>query len=131
MRNKIEQYELKLSESEIIDVIAKHEQLSKNEENRAFAEFKVTATSMKQELEIMRVKQDIELQDLKKQQDYLEMQLAKKQGNKKDLERELEELQDALDAMEKQLCDIDKRVILKKRYVIQQSQRNINKSAAN
>jgi hypothetical protein len=42
-------------------VLGKHEKLVKSDENRAFAEFKVTVQSMKHELEIMKVKQDIEL----------------------------------------------------------------------
>lgn len=61
MKNKIEQYELKLGDREILDVIAKHGQLAQSDENRAFAEFKVTVQSMKQELDIAKVKQDIEL----------------------------------------------------------------------
>jgi len=52
------------------------------------------------------------------------MQLAKKQGSKKDIEREIEELHDTVDMMEKQMADIDKRVVLKKRYLIQHSKRN-------
>lgn len=56
MKNKISQYEIKLNENEIFDVLEKHEKLVKNDENRAFAEFKVTVSAMKHELEIMRVK---------------------------------------------------------------------------
>lgn len=56
MKNKIEQYEIKLNESELIDVIEKHQVLSQSEDNRNFAEFKVTVQSLKQELEIMKVK---------------------------------------------------------------------------
>lgn len=56
MKNKIEQYEIKLSESEMVDVIGRHEGLSKSDENRAFAEFKVTVESLKQEIEIAKVK---------------------------------------------------------------------------
>ena len=76
---------------------------------------------MKQEFEIQKVKQDIELQDLRKQQDYLEVQVAKKQGNKKDIEREIKSLSETLNGMTKQIDDIDKRVVLKKRYVLHQS----------
>ncbi len=73
MKNKIEQYEIKLSDNEILNVIEKHEKIAQSDENRNFAEFKVTVQSLKQEIEIARVKQDIELQDLKKQEDYLEL----------------------------------------------------------
>ena len=40
MKNKIEQYEIKLSDFEIVDVIDKHAKLSQAEDNRSFAEFK-------------------------------------------------------------------------------------------
>ncbi len=40
MKNKIEQFEIKLSDFEIIDVIDKHSKLSSAEDNRIFAEFK-------------------------------------------------------------------------------------------
>jgi len=90
MQNKIEQYELKLGQHEIVDVIEKHEKLSKTEENRAFAEFRATVESLKQELEIKKVKQDIDLKDLRTRQDYLEGKVAKKTGQRKELEREME-----------------------------------------
>jgi hypothetical protein len=40
MKNKIEQYEIKLSDFEILDVIDKHQKISQSSENRSFAEFK-------------------------------------------------------------------------------------------
>ncbi len=42
MKNKIEQYELRLADKEMVDVLDKHAKLSKTEESRAFAEFKST-----------------------------------------------------------------------------------------
>ena len=47
MKSKIEQYEIKLSDNEIVDVIGKHEKLSQSEENRTFAEFKASVEAMK------------------------------------------------------------------------------------
>jgi|LauGreDrversion4_2_1035121.scaffolds.fasta_scaffold32652_8 tellurite resistance protein len=72
MKNKIEQYELKLSENEIFDVVAKHEKLSQSEENKTFAEFKATVEALRQELNIAKARHAIEFEDLRKQADYLE-----------------------------------------------------------
>eukprot|EP00347_Sterkiella_histriomuscorum_P014269 403361529 len=126
MKNKIEQYEIKLNDNDVLDVIEKHQYLAKSDENRAFAEFKVQVQSMKQEIDITKVKQDIDLQDLRKQQDYIEMQVAKKLGQKKDLDREIITLKESFDEMARQADDIDKRIILKKRYVLHQAQKSSN-----
>ena len=42
MKNKVAQYDIKLSEKEMVNVIGKFEELLNGEENRTFAEFKVT-----------------------------------------------------------------------------------------
>lgn len=72
MKNKIEQYQVRLSDSEIIDVIERHGKLAQSDENRAFAEFKAQVEGMKQETTIAVTRHDIELEDLRKQADYLE-----------------------------------------------------------
>lgn len=72
MKSKIEQYEIKLSDNEIVDVIEKHEKLAQSEENRSFAEFKASVEAMKQELAIAKARHAIELEDLRKQADFLE-----------------------------------------------------------
>lgn len=56
MKNKIDQYEIKLNDNEILDVIERHQKLAKSDENRAFAEFKVQVSAMKQEIDITKVK---------------------------------------------------------------------------
>ncbi len=89
MKKKIAQYEIKLSENEVMDVVAKHEQLAKSEENRNFAEFRIQVAAMKQELAILQVKQDMKLKDLKSQQDFLEMETARKKGKKRQLEQDI------------------------------------------
>lgn len=50
----------------MIDVMSKHEKLINSEENRVFAEFKISVTSMKQELKISKAKQEMELEVLRK-----------------------------------------------------------------
>lgn len=45
MKRKIEQYEIKLSDNQMVNVLEQHEALSKNEENRTFTEFRVTVQS--------------------------------------------------------------------------------------
>ena len=69
MRNKIEQYEIQLADTDIVDVVDKHGKLAQSEENRSFAEFKSSVEAMKQELVIIRARNAIELEDLRKQTD--------------------------------------------------------------
>jgi hypothetical protein len=45
-----------MNENEMVDVIDKHEKLVKEDENRAFADFKIAVSTMKQEIEIKKVK---------------------------------------------------------------------------
>ena len=47
LKGKIEQYELKLSDNQLVDVIAKHEAIANSEENRGFAEFKASVEALK------------------------------------------------------------------------------------
>ncbi len=47
MKNKIDQYEIKLADNEILDVIEKHEKLAQSEENRSFAEFKSSVEALR------------------------------------------------------------------------------------
>ena len=46
------------------------------------------------------------------------MLVAKKQGQKKDVERDIVSLRSNLESMETQISDIEKRIVLKKRYVL-------------
>ena len=120
MKNKIEQYELKLADRDIIDVIEKHGKLSQSEDNRAFAEFKSTVEALKQEIAIAKARNAIELEDLRKQADYLEMQKIKGTTKQKDVEVELDKVRDFNLKMHKELEETDQRIILKKRYVMHQ-----------
>ena len=120
MKNKIEQYELKLADRDIIDVIEKHGKLSQSEDNRAFAEFKSTVEALKQEIAIAKARNAIELEDLRKQADYLEMQKIKGTTKQKDVEVELDKVRDLNLKMHKELEETDQRIILKKRYVMHQ-----------
>lgn len=123
MKSKIEQYEIKLSDTEIVDVIDKHEKLAQSEENRAFAEFKASVEAMKQELAIAKARHAIELEDLRKQADYLEQTKMRKFAQQKDLDTQLSALRDENINLKNKLEDIDKRIILKKRYTIQHASR--------
>ena len=66
MKNKIQQYEIKLSDNEIVDVLEKYQNLAQSSENRTFAEFKASVESLKQELIIVKARHVIELEDLGK-----------------------------------------------------------------
>ena len=63
MRNKAEQYEIKLSDVQMLDVLDRHARLADSEESRAFAERKVLIQSLRQEQEIQLFKQQIEIED--------------------------------------------------------------------
>ena len=65
LKNKMAQYGA--VDANMIDIIGKHQKLLNSEENRAQAEFKVRVSSMRSELKIMKAKQDMELEDLRKQ----------------------------------------------------------------
>ena len=103
----------------MLDIVSKHEQLLNSEDNRAFAEFKVSVSSLAQEIKILKAKQNIELEDLRNQQNYLEAQIIKKQGQKRDLEEETDNLKDREDEFQTKMDEIEKLVMLKKRFVLQ------------
>ena len=103
----------------MLDIVSKHEQLLNSEDNRAFAEFKVSVSSLAQEIKILKAKQNIELEDLRNQQNYLEAQIIKKQGQKRDLETETDNLKDREDEFQTKMDEIEKLVMLKKRFVLQ------------
>ena len=59
-------------DASMLDIVSKHEKLLNSEENKAYAEFKVNVSSLAQEIKILKAKQNIELEDLRNQQNYLE-----------------------------------------------------------
>ncbi len=63
-----------------MDVIARHEALANSEENRGFAEFRASVEALRQELVISKARHAIELEDLRKQADYLEATKLRKIG---------------------------------------------------
>ena len=63
MKNKAEQYEIKLSDVQMLDVLDRHARLADSSESRAFAERKVLIQSLRQEQEILLFKQQIEIED--------------------------------------------------------------------
>lgn len=78
---------------------------------------------MKQELAISKARHAIELEDLRKQADYLESTKMRKFAQQKDLDLQLSSLRDENINLKNKLEDIDKRIILKKRYTIQHANR--------
>ena len=118
MKNKIEQYEIKLGENQLIDVLEKHEKLSQTDENRGFAEFRASVEAMKQELAIMKTRHAIELEDLRKQADTLESIKIRKVSKQNDIQNEAKSIMDEHQQLMLELEEIDKRMVLKKRYVM-------------
>ena len=73
---------------------------------------------MKQELKIIKAKQEIELDDMRKQQNYLDVQIVKKQGQKRDLESEIDDYADKAEELAADQDEIDKLILLKKRLCL-------------
>ena len=119
MRNKAEQYEIKLSDVQMLDVLDRHQRLADTEESRAFAERKVYINSLNQELEIVLFKQKIEIEDFQKQKKWLDDRIVAKQRQKKDQERESNMFMYEFDKVNNELEAIKNRMSLKKRYVVQ------------
>lgn len=79
---------------------------------------------MRQELAVMKVRHAIELDDLRKQADYLESHKLRALGTLRDEESELEQLKDTNVKVKKQLEEVDQRIILKKRFLMHQVKRD-------
>jgi hypothetical protein len=71
MKRKAEQYEIKLSDTQMVDVYERFEKLADSEDNRKRAEKRVTVQALKQELQILMLKRTFEEEDFKKQQEWL------------------------------------------------------------
>ena len=134
MRNKAEQYEIKLSDVQMLDVLERHQRLADSDESRAFAERKVLIQSLRQEQEILLFKQQIETEDFQKQMKWFEDRINVKSREKKDQERETNMFMYEFDKVNNECDDINKRMYLKKRYVVQhklvveaQAKRDANK----
>jgi hypothetical protein len=85
LKGKIDQYELKLSDTQLVDVIAKHDALANSQENRSFAEFRATVEALKQELSIAKARHAIELEDLRRQAEYLESTKLRRLADQRDV----------------------------------------------
>ena len=91
----------------MMDVISKHEKLMNSGENRAFAEFKVGIQSMKQEIKIIKARQEMELDELRKQQNNLDVQIVKQLGTKRELDYEIDNLEDQTEEVKSKLKDME------------------------
>jgi chromosome segregation ATPase len=117
MRAKAEQYEIKLSDVQMLDVMDAHSKLTSNEEQRKLAELKAMVMARKQELEIMQFKMAVEAEDFAKNAEWLTGMIEQKQKLKKDQESESSKFMYEFDKVKSEIEDIDKRCYLKKRYV--------------
>ena len=68
----------------------------------------------------MKARHAIELEDLRKQADYLETHKMRAVGQQKECEQELEKVRGMNVKVNKQLEEVDQRIILKKRFVMHQ-----------
>lgn len=105
LKNKMAQYGA--MDAGMMDVISKHEKLMNSDENRAFAEFKVGIQSMKQEIKIIKARQEMELDELRKQQNNLDVQIVKQLGSKRELDYEIDNLEDQNDEIKSKLKDME------------------------
>ena len=117
MRAKAEQYEIKLSDVQMLDVMDAHSKLTSNEEQRKLAELKVMVMARKQELEIMQFKMAVEAEAFAKNAEWLTGMIEQKQKLKKDQESESSKFMYEFDKVKSEIEDIEKRCYLKKRYV--------------
>ena len=116
LKNKMAQYGA--MDAGMMDVISKHEKLMNSGENRAFAEFKVGIQSMKQEIKIIKARQEMELDELRKQQNNLDVQIVKQLGTKRELDYEIDNLEDQTEEVKSKLKDMEQLVTVKKRFVL-------------
>ena len=82
MKAKAEQYEIKLTDAQMLGVMEKHVKLADSDENRALAEKRVLVQALKKEQSILLFKQEIEEEDFEKQKEWLDSR-AKEVGTKK------------------------------------------------
>ena len=68
----------------------------------------------------MKARHAIELEDLRKQADYLETHKMRAVGQQKECETGLDKMRDMNIKVKKQLEEVDQRIILKKRFVMHQ-----------
>lgn len=66
MKAKVEQFEIKICDAQMIDVLARYEQIADSEENRQLAENRVIVQAMQQEQQILIFKKQIEQDDYQK-----------------------------------------------------------------
>ena len=69
LKNKMAQYGN--VDASMLDVISKHESLLNSQENREFAELKVVIQQLQREMQIMKQRHSIKLDDKKRQEKYL------------------------------------------------------------
>ena len=119
MRAKADQYEIKLTDAQMMDVMEAHGKLVSTEENKGLAELKVRVQAGKQEQEIMMFKQKMEEEDCQKQQEWFKDRISLTERRKKDLESEAAKFTYEFDVVADEIAAIEKRVFLKKRYVTQ------------
>ena len=84
MRAKVEQYEIKLTDAQMLGMLGKHVKLADSAENRALAEKRVRVEALQKEQEILRFKHRIEQEDFEKQKAWLDARAKEVAIKKKD-----------------------------------------------
>ena len=74
---------------------------------------------MGQEITIVKAKQEMELEVLRKQQNYLDVNIVKQQGKRRDIEAQIDTLHDKTEELKTKQEEMDKLIMLKKRFVLQ------------
>ena len=74
---------------------------------------------MGQEIKIIKAKQEMELEVLRKQQNYLDVNIIKQQGKRRDVEAQIDTLHDKTEELKTKQEEMDKLIMLKKRFVLQ------------
>lgn len=98
LKNKLAQYGV--ADAEMVDLLAQHDKLLKSDQGKAIAELRAKIQAMESEIKISKARQDIELESLRKQQNYYDVQMVKRQGQKRDLTAEIDMYEDRIDELE-------------------------------
>lgn len=72
MRAKVERYQIKLTDAQMLDVLDSHARLTGTDENKSLQNLKVDVNSAQQGLEILQFKMNCEEADFEKQQEWFQ-----------------------------------------------------------
>ena len=113
LKNKLAQYGV--ADADMVDLLAQHDKLLKSDEGKAIAEMKARVQALESQILIEKQRQDIELESLRRQQNYYDVQIIKRQGQKRDILAEMDQYEERADELQAKQEDNEKKITLLKR----------------